>query len=118
MNHVRWLFLTLLGTALLASVLWFVPSLDTREAALVPALGESRVAWSGTVIGVMESGGMVAVRRPDGVLFAASLVHPFRTAPEGRVTVTGYRAGDTCAYRNTVFGGTCVPYLERAEVGL
>jgi len=110
----RGTLLTITGLGLFGLIAWLVPfGWGQQEATIVQPLTESeRVTWEGTVIGVLESGNSLAIERTDGSgAFVASLAETVASVPEGPVLLTGIRGGDTCAYRNTVFAGECVPQL-------
>ena len=102
-----------------ALVVWLVPAGDgNREATIVqPVIEPERVTWEGVVIGVLESGGSLALMSADDTgAFTAVLAEPITELPEGTVLITGTVGEDTCAYRNTVFAGECVPQLFDAVI--
>lgn len=65
--------------------------------------------WQATVVGVMEGGAAYAFERTDGRMFYGFFDEMPVQAPHGSVAVNGLWLGTTCAYRNTVFRGICVP---------
>lgn len=72
--------------------------------------------WNGRVIGILEGGRAYAIEREDGRRFYASVADMPATALQGRVSVRGLWLGTTCAYRNTVFSGSCVPDVQARSI--
>lgn len=75
---------------------------------------ESRlIEWTGRIEGVLVGGLELAVRRvrpPAGEPDQFAVLVPTGVAPtEGLVRISGRWVGMSCAYRDTVFGGRCVP---------
>jgi len=111
--------LTITGVVLFGFVAWLIPfEWSQREATIVQPLTEmERVIWEGEVFGVLESGNALALERSGGLgAFVANLTESVTSIPVGIVRVTGVHGKDTCAYRNTVFAGECVPQLLDAEL--
>lgn len=68
--------------------------------------------WRADVIGVLEGGQAYAFERiddPGEGLFYGFFDEMPADMPDGYGTVHGLWLGTTCAYRNTVFRGRCVP---------
>jgi len=72
----------------------------------VPAL------WEGEIFGILEGGQAFAVRRRDGAGDFYAFFEDESEPLEGIVRVHGLWLGSTCAYRNTVFSGRCVPEVK------
>lgn len=71
--------------------------------------------WLVDVIGVLEGGRAYAFERVDEP--SAGMIYGYLDGePKGEIegygTVQGLWEGTTCAYRNTVFRGNCVPELK------
>jgi hypothetical protein len=118
MNRQRFLISAgIAAVVALGAWLWPIGG-GNREAVITqPVAVPERVTWEGEVIGILESGGSLAVSRSDGSgAFAAVLAEPITEPLEGTVWITGTVGEDTCAYRNTVFSGECVPQLLNAVI--
>lgn len=68
--------------------------------------------WKGSVIGVFEGGSAYAIERTNGQRFYAFFEEEPTVTLEGSVSIRGLWLGYTCAYRNTVFKGECVPEVQ------
>ncbi|HXV26562.1 MAG TPA: hypothetical protein VD862_00825 [Candidatus Paceibacterota bacterium] len=69
------------------------------------------VAWEGDVVGVMDGGQAYAVERTDDSRFYADVSMLGGDPLDGEYRFSGDWTGTTCAYRNTVFMGQCVPEM-------
>lgn len=74
--------------------------------------------WQGTVIGVLEGGRAYAIERSNKDRFYAFFVEDPNVLLEGNVRIRGLWLGKTCAYRNTVFDGECVPEVRISSFDL
>jgi hypothetical protein len=122
------LLIALMSAVTVAVLVWFAQPKPRGQKATI---GESArppqekvfaspvpISWEGEVIGVMESGQVLAIRRIDGTeSFLAVLLEPLASVPKGLVRVRGEWIGITCAYQHTVFDGRCVPEV-RGEVDI
>lgn len=65
--------------------------------------------WEGEVFGWLEGGQAFAIRRPGGAGDFYAFFEVDALPLKGYVSIRGLWLGTTCAYRDTVFSGECVP---------
>jgi hypothetical protein len=71
------------------------------------------VDWVGQVYFILQAGHGYGLKKDNGDTFMAFYKdNTYNPDLHGQVEVKGKWLGIDCAYRNTVFNGKCVPYVE------
>ncbi|MEK7194873.1 MAG: hypothetical protein AAB561_02005 [Patescibacteria group bacterium] len=108
-----------------ATIIHFV-GIESQPARLAPETDQQskevvfetpkKINWPGTIISITGGGTGYAVQLiepEDGNSdFLAIWPNDSNLILSGRVVVSGYWTGITCAYRYTLFSGQCVPEIE------